>query len=107
MVIVSPSILSADFSKLDKEIKAVEDAGAEWIHIDVMDGHFVPNITMGPFIVEACRRATRLPLDVHLMIFAFFFALESELISSVARMAMMPITVRSSIKVNPWWRNLR
>ena len=65
---ISPSILSADFTDLAGEIKAVEDAKADYIHIDVMDGHFVPNITIGPFIVEAVRRATRLPLDVHLMI---------------------------------------
>ncbi|MBI5327127.1 MAG: ribulose-phosphate 3-epimerase [Deltaproteobacteria bacterium] len=65
---IAPSILSADFTKLAKEIRAVEDAKADYIHIDVMDGHFVPNITVGPFIVEAARRATRLPLDVHLMI---------------------------------------
>lgn len=65
---IAPSILSADFTKLAKEIKAVEDAKADYIHIDVMDGHFVPNITIGPFIVEAVRRVTRLPLDVHLMI---------------------------------------
>lgn len=66
--ILSPSILSADFSCLGEQIHALEDAGASWIHIDVMDGHFVPNISMGPFIVEACRKITRLPLDVHLMI---------------------------------------
>lgn len=65
---IAVSILSADFTKLAKEIKAVEDAKADYIHIDVMDGHFVPNITIGPFIVEAVRRVTRLPLDVHLMI---------------------------------------
>ncbi|HCY19582.1 MAG TPA: ribulose-phosphate 3-epimerase [Deltaproteobacteria bacterium] len=65
---IAPSILSADFTRLAKEIKAVEDAKADYIHIDVMDGHFVPNITVGPFIVEAVRKATRLPLDVHLMI---------------------------------------
>jgi len=68
MKLIAPSILSADFSKLGDEIKAVEDAGADWIHIDVMDGHFVPNITIGPLIVEAARRVTSLPLDVHLMI---------------------------------------
>ena len=68
MKLIAPSILSADFSKLGEEIKAVENAGADWIHIDVMDGHFVPNITMGPFVVEAVRRVTTLPLDVHLMI---------------------------------------
>jgi len=66
--LLSPSILSADFTKLGDQIKQAEDAGADWIHIDVMDGHFVPNISMGPFIVEACRRVTELPLDVHLMI---------------------------------------
>jgi ribulose-phosphate 3-epimerase len=66
--IISTSILSADFARLGEEIAAVEAAGADWIHVDVMDGHFVPNITMGPFIVETCRRITKLPLDVHLMI---------------------------------------
>lgn len=66
--LISPSILSADFTRLGEQIKQAEQAGADWIHIDVMDGHFVPNISMGPFIVEACRRITNLPLDVHLMI---------------------------------------
>ena len=66
--ILSTSILSADFARLGEEIAAVEAAGADWIHVDVMDGHFVPNITMGPFVVETCRRITHLPLDVHLMI---------------------------------------
>lgn len=66
--IIAPSILSADFTRLGEEIAACESAGADWLHIDVMDGHFVPNISMGPFIVEACRRVTKLPLDVHLMI---------------------------------------
>ena len=66
--ILSTSILSADFARLGEEIATVEAAGANWIHVDVMDGHFVPNITMGPFIVQACRRITKLPLDVHLMI---------------------------------------
>jgi ribulose-phosphate 3-epimerase len=68
MKLIAPSILSADFSKLGEEIKAVEDAGADWIHADVMDGHFVPNITIGPLIVEAVKRVTTLPIDVHLMI---------------------------------------
>lgn len=68
MSILAPSILSADFTRLAEELAASEAAGADWFHIDVMDGHFVPNITMGPFIVEACRRVTKLPLDVHLMI---------------------------------------
>ena len=68
MKYIAPSILSADFSKLGDEIQSVEEAGADWIHVDVMDGHFVPNITIGPLIVEAARRITSLPLDVHLMI---------------------------------------
>ena len=68
MKLIAPSILSADFSRLGEEIKSVDKAGADWIHIDVMDGHFVPNITMGPMIVEAASRVTSLPLDVHLMI---------------------------------------
>ncbi|MEJ2220820.1 MAG: ribulose-phosphate 3-epimerase [Desulfobacterales bacterium] len=68
MKLIAPSILSADFSKLGDEIKAVEAAGADWIHADVMDGHFVPNITIGPLVVEAVKRVTDLPIDVHLMI---------------------------------------
>lgn len=66
--VISTSILSADFTRLGQEIAACEAAGADWLHVDVMDGHFVPNITMGPFIVQTCRRVTKLPLDVHLMI---------------------------------------
>ena len=65
---IAPSILSADFSKLGEEVKAVEQAGADYIHVDVMDGHFVPNITIGPIIVKAVKGVTKLPLDVHLMI---------------------------------------
>ncbi|TDL72837.1 ribulose-phosphate 3-epimerase [Rhodococcus qingshengii] len=68
MVKIAPSILSADFARLGEEIVAAEKAGADYIHIDVMDGHFVPNITIGPLIVEAIRPITKLPLDVHLMI---------------------------------------
>lgn len=68
MKIIAPSILSADFTKLGEEIKAVENAGADWIHIDVMDGHFVPNITYGPIIVEAAKKSCNLLMDVHLMI---------------------------------------
>jgi len=68
MKILAPSILSADFTNLSQQIRLVEMAGADWIHCDIMDGHFVPNITFGPFIVEAVNRITNLPLDVHLMI---------------------------------------
>ena len=68
MVKIAPSILSADFSKLGEEIKDVERGGADYIHVDVMDGHFVPNITIGPLIVDSIRPITNLPLDVHLMI---------------------------------------
>jgi ribulose-phosphate 3-epimerase len=68
MILIAPSILSADFSKLDEEIKAVEKAGAEWIHIDVMDGHFVPNITIGPVVVSKIRKISDIFFDVHLMI---------------------------------------
>ncbi|QUW24086.1 ribulose-phosphate 3-epimerase [Sporosarcina sp. Marseille-Q4063] len=68
MIKIAPSILAADFSKLAEEVREVEKAGADLIHIDVMDGHFVPNITMGPIVVEALRPVTSLPLDVHLMI---------------------------------------
>ena len=67
-ILIAPSILSADFLHLKDQIAACEDAGADWIHVDVIDGHFAPNLTFGPLIVEACRRATQLPLDVHLMI---------------------------------------
>jgi ribulose-phosphate 3-epimerase len=65
---IAPSILFADFSRLKDEIQAVEAAGADWLHVDVMDGHFVPNITIGPVVVESIRKVTKIPLDVHLMI---------------------------------------
>jgi ribulose-phosphate 3-epimerase len=68
MKLIAPSILSADFTRLADEIRAVEAAGADWIHADIMDGHFVPNISFGPMLVQAVRRTTRLPIDVHLMI---------------------------------------
>lgn len=68
MKILSASILSADFGRLGEEVRAVEHAGADWIHVDVMDGHFVPNITIGPDVVSALRKVTKLPFDVHLMI---------------------------------------
>ena len=67
-VVIAPSILSADFSRLGDEVRAVDEAGADWIHVDVMDGRFVPNITIGPLVVEALRPVTQKPLDVHLMI---------------------------------------
>lgn len=67
-ILIAPSILSADFTRLGDHVREAEEAGADWIHVDVMDGRFVPNITMGPLVVEALRRVTALPLDVHLMI---------------------------------------
>ncbi len=67
-ILVSPSILSADFTRLGEELREVQAAGADWIHIDVMDGHFVPNITIGPMVVEAVKGVSSVPLDVHLMI---------------------------------------
>jgi ribulose-phosphate 3-epimerase len=66
--LLAPSIIASDFTKLGDEISACESAGADWLHMDIMDGHFVPTITVGPLFVEACKRATKLPLDVHLMI---------------------------------------
>jgi ribulose-phosphate 3-epimerase len=66
--LIAPSIIASDFTRLGEEIAACESAGADWIHVDVMDGHFVPTITVGPLFVEACRRATKLPLDAHLMV---------------------------------------
>ena len=68
MIKIAPSILSADFSRLGEEVRALEAGGADYVHVDVMDGHFVPNLTIGPLVVEAVRKVTKLPLDVHLMI---------------------------------------
>ncbi|MCM0604537.1 MAG: ribulose-phosphate 3-epimerase [Xanthomonadaceae bacterium] len=67
-ILIAPSILSADFTKLGEEIESVEKAGADWIHVDVMDGHFVPNITIGPVVVESLKKITKMPLDCHLMV---------------------------------------
>jgi ribulose-phosphate 3-epimerase len=67
-ILIAPSILSADFGNLERDVRLAESAGADWIHVDVMDGHFVPNLTIGPEVTRALRKATRLPLDVHLMI---------------------------------------
>jgi ribulose-phosphate 3-epimerase len=67
-VIIAPSILSADFARLGEEVRAIDEAGADWIHVDVMDGHFVPNITIGPAVIKALRPHSKLPFDVHLMI---------------------------------------
>jgi len=68
MKLIAPSILSSDFVRLAEEIRAVEDAGADWLHVDVMDGHFVPNLTLGPPVIEKIKKVARIPLDVHLMI---------------------------------------
>ena len=67
-ILVAPSLLACDFGRLEEEVRHIEEAGADWLHVDVMDGHFVPNITIGPVVVEALRRVSHVPLDVHLMI---------------------------------------
>ena len=76
-ICIAPSILAADFARLGEEVRAVDEAGADWIHIDIMDGHFVPNITIGPGVVRALRPHTELPFDVHLMISPVDYILES------------------------------
>ena len=95
-ILIAPSILSADFSKLGQEIQDVEKAGADWIHIDVMDGHFVPNITIGPVVVKSARPATRLPFDVHLMIDR-----PEDYVESFARAGSDIITFHAEVEENP------
>lgn len=94
--IIAPSILSADFSKLGQEIKDVEKSGADWIHVDVMDGHFVPNITIGPLVVKSLRPVTKLPLDVHLMI-----KNPEKYVESFAKAGSDIITFHSEVEENP------
>lgn len=94
--IIAPSILSADFSVLGQEIKKVESAGADWIHVDVMDGHFVPNITIGPLVVKSIRPITKLTLDVHLMIKE-----PEKYIESFAKAGSDIITFHSEIEEDP------
>src|SRR3989338_6739087 len=95
-ILIAPSILSADFSKLGEEIRDVEKGGADWIHVDVMDGHFVPNITMGPLVVKAARSVTKLPLDVHLMI-----KKPEELVESFAKAGSDIITFHIEAEEDP------
>ncbi len=94
--IIAPSILSADFSRLGQEVKDIEKAGADWIHVDVMDGHFVPNITIGPAVVSSIRPVTKLPLDVHLMI-----KNPERYIESFAKAGSDIITFHSEIEEDP------
>lgn len=93
---IAPSILSADFSKLAQEIKDIEKAGADWVHVDVMDGHFVPNITIGPLVVRSIRPVTKMPLDVHLMI-----KNPEEYIEPFAKAGSDIITFHSEIEEDP------
>lgn len=94
--LAAPSILSADFANLEKEIKAVTEAGADWIHIDVMDGHFVPNLTIGAPVVKSLRQITQLPLDVHLMI-----EKPERLIADFVKAGATYLTIHVEATVNP------
>ena len=87
-VVLAPSLLSADFSRLGEAARACEDGGADWIHFDVMDGHFVPNLTVGPIVLRALRKATRLPFDVHLMIEEPLATLDQYLDAGAGRVAV-------------------
>ena len=113
---IAPSILSADFARLGEEVKAVSDAGADFIHVDVMDGHFVPNITIGPRVVEAVKKATRLPIDVHLMIMepdkyiaefaaagSDYLAVHAEVLPHLNRTlaAIRELKVKAGVALNP------
>jgi len=95
-ILIAPSILSADFSRLGEEIRSVKEAGADWIHIDVMDGHFVPNLTIGPVVVKSIKPVTKLPLDVHLMI-----ANPEKYIESFARAGADMITFHAEAEDDP------
>ena len=116
MTLIAASLLSADFAELKNEIRSVEQGGADWLHLDVMDGHFVPNITFGPFIVEAIKKVSRLPLDAHLMItdplkYAPGFAkagadyitihaeVAEDLVSAIAQ--LKKLKVKAGLSVNP------
>ena len=95
-IVIAPSILSADFARLGQEVRDVEKAGADWIHVDVMDGHFVPNITIGPVVVKCLRPVTKLPFDVHLMI-----RNPERYVESFAKAGADIITFHSEVEADP------
>jgi len=116
MTLISASLLSADFAELKNEIRSVEQGGADWLHLDVMDGHFVPNLTFGPFIVEAIKKVSRLPLDAHLMISdplkyapefaragADYITIHAEVIDDLASAIeqIRKLKVKAGLSVNP------